>query len=141
MNICQGRWWHNNPSRAGPGHDDLWLGAHTYGDTGGRPLFLFGHNGSRALLKQGSTLPLNCCEMLNVNGKTPTAVTAIPSTVQKKRPPKQTSVGRNFVIVYFVAECPAHIFTESAPLGQFSHRVAMSGCMFVCFFVEASHWP
>ena len=29
-------------------------------------------------------------------------------------------------------DCEFQIFTESAPLGQFSHRVAISVCLFVC---------
>ena len=44
------------------------------------------------------------------------------------------------------------LFTESAPLGRFSHRVAMSVCLSVCVsvclsapsgavFSEACHWP
>ena len=39
------------------------------------------------------------------------------------------------------------IFTNSAPLGRVSHRVAMSVCLSVClrhwvqFFFKASHWP
>ena len=41
-----------------------------------------------------------------------------------------------------------NIFTESAPLGGFSHRVHMSICLFMClfapsgaFFFKAFHWP
>ena len=50
-------------------------------------------------------------------------------------------------------QCKIHnlfkiIFTEMAPLGRFSHRVAMSVCLSGCLFapsdavfLEASHWP
>ena len=54
----------------------------------------------------------------------------------------QSEIGQH---LFWNLECEL-IFTESAPLGRFSHRVAMSVCVIVCaigcnFFPEASHWP
>ena len=48
---------------------------------------------------------------------------------------KQNS--KNFTSMYFIEKFGRHpffVFTELAPLGRFSHRVAMSVCLCVCLF-------
>ena len=48
------------------------------------------------------------------------------------------------IICFFYVKDDLNIFTESAPLGQFSHRVALSVCLSVCLSVWMSgclrHW-